>query len=588
MSFLTEIDRAKLLCAIVSKDRSRDMKLFSNMGRTLVNIFDGSDEGLEVWKSVCVEEMHTLCDEYWSFFKSDRADYNCFTSIKILLSYWPEETKQNIDSVKNILFELSKSNEKAYKEIQKLHLQNINDYDILMNKKLNIAVFIKYRMHYNIITLERWASRDNPIEYEKLLSEQKYISEDVYDIKFGTNIWEDIYYRFLINDTNIKTISDIVKLLRSSLGFICKNSGLFIVKNNNGVSFISETSFISTCSKINMKNFNGIALSDIIHDFKKYIYYKDIQYQPLLSDPDILNLFSGYQAIETPNINMKVIDTICNHIRDILCDGNIEIYNYLLDWLSYVIQSPYKPETAIVMIGKQGIGKTVFWECFVKYIIGLSNSFIASSLSDITGRFTGQVANKRFLLVNECKNGSKHDHEYLKTMITDNFIRMERKGHDMVQINSSHCVVITSNSHIHDYIDNDDRRFLAIKCSDQKQDRTYFNKLVNAFISDPNIFFTWLQKRDISNFNPSNRPVSEFQEEIKENNKNSVQLFLETHNYQDWTLGMIIYDEYKTWCSTHNHDCIVQNRFKSNASDLIESKRSNKGILYKSKFIPTQ
>jgi len=585
MNFLSELERAKLLCTIVSKDRSRDMKLFSNMGRTLVNIFDGSHEGLEIWKSVCVEEMYSLCDEYWSFFNSDRVGTNCYTTVQQLLKFWPDSVKQDIDSVKNELLKLSKINDQAYKEINKLHLNDCNNFDILMEKKLNISVFKKYRMHYNLGTLERWASLDNPTGYLGLISDAKYISENIFDIKFGTRIWENVYHNILTNDPDIKSLSDIIVLLRSSIGFVFKNSGTFIIKNIQGISYAPEKSFLSSCSKLRIKVLNGTTLSDIIEKFKHYIYYNDIHYKPFISDPDVLNLFSGYQAVETVNVDMSIIDIICNHIKDVLCNGNIEIYNYLLDWLSYIIQSPYKPEIAIVMIGKQGIGKTVFWEWFTNHIIGMSNSFIASSLSDVTGRFTNQIANKRFILINECKSGYKHDHEYLKTMITDNFIRMERKGYDMVQINSSHCVVITSNSFDHEYINNDDRRFFVIKCSDIKNDRSYFTNLVTTLMKDPNVFFTWLKQRDISKFIPSIIPKSDIQDEIKENNKNSVQLFLQTHFYQDWTQGLLVYNEYKAWCSINGYEPVLQNRFKTNANDIIETKRATSGIMYKSKYL---
>ena len=50
------------------------------------------------------------------------------------------------------------------------------------------------------------------------------------------------------------------------------------------------------------------------------------------------------------NINTDVISNFLSLIHEVIADSNEDIYNYLLNWISYIIQNPgNKTETAIVL-----------------------------------------------------------------------------------------------------------------------------------------------------------------------------------------------------------------------------------------------
>jgi len=78
-------DQAKALelLPLISKDRSRDMSFFLAMGRCLYRIFSGSDKGLDLWRDVSIEEMHSLCDEYWPTLDTTCTYYRIHT-----LQFW--------------------------------------------------------------------------------------------------------------------------------------------------------------------------------------------------------------------------------------------------------------------------------------------------------------------------------------------------------------------------------------------------------------------------------------------------------------------------------------------------------------------
>jgi len=575
MIHLTDRQKAEKLVTLINKNRSRDISLLLYIGRTLVNIFDGEDIALTLWKSVCVEEIIPLCDEYWPIISSERVTPRMFMKIGEFLSLMPDIDINDIDTVKSILNQCMKCSESAYKMISRLNIDKHDNVTSLINKKIDIRTLERYKYRYDIHTLEKWASRDNPSEYNILLDISNYVDNSIYDTYFGSSIWADIQKYILLGDKKYSNISSILKLLRSSIGCVKRGKGFFVMNDVDNISICTDNQFISMCSKIKVKTLNNIPLSDIVIEFMPYLMYRDITYYPGIKDIDTLNLFYKYEAIEVTDIDDDAIDTILYHIRHILANNNEEIYNYILNWLSFIIQRSEKPETVLLQIGIPGIGKTVFWEWFADRIIGMNNSFIAATLSDITGRFNGHVANKRFLLVNECKGTSKHDHEYLKTLITDSYVRLERKGQDLVQINSSHCIVITSNHRDHHFIDEHDRRFLAIECSKEKRDITYFSNLISVLDRSNDIFYTYLLKRDISNFNPSILPVTSIKQDMIEINIHPVKQFLSEYIWNDWLSANQVYSVYKEWCMKSSISPVPNNKFKTYAENMIDTKKVN-------------
>lgn len=575
MIHLTDRQKAEKLVTLINKNRSRDISLLLYIGRTLVNIFDGEDIALTLWKSACVEEIIPLCDEYWHIISSERVTPRMFMKIGEFLSLMPDIDINDIDTVKSILNQCMKCSESAYKMISRLNIDKHDNVASLINKKIDIRTLERYKYRYDIHTLEKWASRDNPSEYNILLDISNYVDNSIYDTYFGSSIWADIQKYILLGDKKYSNISSILKLLRSSIGCVKRGKGFFVMNDVDNISICTDNQFISMCSKIKVKTLNNIPLSDIVIEFIPYLMYRDITYYPGIKDIDTLNLFYKYEAIEVTDIDDDAIDTILYHIRHILANNDEEIYNYILNWLSFIIQRSEKPETVLLQIGIPGIGKTVFWEWFADRIIGMNNSFIAATLSDITGRFNGHVANKRFLLVNECKGTSKHDHEYLKTLITDSYVRLERKGQDLVQINSSHCIVITSNHRDHHFIDEHDRRFLAIECSKEKRDITYFSNLISVLDRSNDIFYTYLLKRDISNFNPSILPVTSIKQDMIDINIHPVKQFLSEYIWNDWLSASQVYSVYKEWCMKSSISPVPNNKFKTYAENMIDTKKVN-------------
>lgn len=582
MDVLDDIQKTERLVSLINKDRSRDATYHLYMGRVMANIYkDDSDTGLSMWKGTCVDAIKPLCDELWYNIFSTKIGNRMFISIGDFLGMIPDVDIADIDSVKTILYKMSRCTEQSYKMISRLSLDKIDDLQYLLNRKIDMRTLEKYKYRYDIRTLERWARIDDPSGYDKLINDIMYIPNSVYETSFGSRVWGEVQAMILSNDTSISSIEHIVRLLRSCIGIVKRGNGFVIINDRNDVSISTETQFLRTCSRIRVRQLNNVSLDSIINRYMLYLMYMDVVYTPGVYDEDVLNLFNGYAAVRCDNIDNTYIDTILNHIRLSLCNDNEELYEYILDWLSYIVQNPDKPGTVLMMIGRPGIGKTIFWEWFSDRVIGNNNSYIASTLSEITGRFNSHIANKRFILINECKGTSKHDHEYLKTLITDSYIRLEKKGQDIVQINSNHCIVVTSNHSDHHFIDEHDRRFVIIECSKYKNDISYFRNLSNALDHANDMFYTYLMNRDISSYVPSIIPHTSIKEEIKAINIHPVQQFLSSNRWIDWIQGSLIYEQYKDWSITNSMTPVPSNKFRIYAGDMIDTKRGNKGIMYK-------
>lgn len=528
----------------------------------------------------CGSQYQYLCDEWWPGIIESLKEPIGVIPVESLVTKFPDVDITNINEVMTLLKNIAETNDKFAQIMIKYHMDSYVDIHKLLALKIDVSSMMKYKIGYNIKTLERWAKLDNPEKFKELMDKDNYIPAAIMDVKFGALTWNEVQDDIMKGSIGDDGISGLLTLLRSSIAFISSGTGLFITNDMNGISLCSRNSFLSRCSELKIHALNDIDLKSVLFDYLSYITYHKVTYYPGVTSEHVLNLFSGYQGILVPNPNMDKVDVILDHIRTIICNNDDKCYEYFIDWLSYIVQNPKKPGVAILLIDtKGGIGKTMFCEFIMQNIIGLTNSFAVATLSDVSGKFNGHLANKRFIYVSEVKGCSKHDHDTLKANLTDKFIKLERKGHDPIQMESSHCFLLSSNHQNHHFILEDDRRFCVIECSRTVHPREYYVKLAEA-MKYHNDFYTFLKTRDISGFDPEIFPKTEKRAEIAETNLNSVQYFLKEISWNDWESASTIYTWYSEFCIKNNLLSIPSNKFKIYADGLIESKRMTKGMAY--------
>lgn len=170
---------------------------------------------------------------------------------------------------------------------------------------------------------------------------------------------------------------------------------------------------------------------------------------------------------------------ITNHIRDVWCNGDKAVYNWVMTWLAYVIQVPgRKPHTSLVLLGPPGTGKSIIFEYGFARILGPMYGASASR-DDVAGRWSGHLVGKLMWLSEETLfKGDLKGMQVLKDRISRNTVDVEKKGVDKFPMPSYTRYIFTSNLGHALHIEPDDRRFCVLQTATiHQQDEVYFDAM---------------------------------------------------------------------------------------------------------------
>jgi Bifunctional DNA primase/polymerase, N-terminal/Family of unknown function (DUF5906)/Primase C terminal 2 (PriCT-2) len=174
-----------------------------------------------------------------------------------------------------------------------------------------------------------------------------------------------------------------------------------------------------------------------------------------------LNLWSGF-SVEPKTGTCEYFLTM---IRDDLCDGNADVFEYVINWTAWKVQNPGSlPETSISFIGAKGTGKTTYGESVAK-IFG-EHGIVVSDISQVVGRFNGHLETKCFAYLDEAVWGGDKRHESgIKKLITDKSASYEYKGVDIFDGINRVGVISGGNEEWQVPASMDERRFCVSKVS---------------------------------------------------------------------------------------------------------------------------
>jgi len=107
--------------------------------------------------------------------------------------------------------------------------------------------------------------------------------------------------------------------------------------------------------------------------------YERVVFSPEHDVPGAYNLWTGFSCEARPGDCGLFLE----HLRQNICGGNEEYYNYLLGWVARLVQKPASPgQVAVVLRGDLGTGK----------------GFFVSQLGSLFGRHYLQVSNPQHLV----------------------------------------------------------------------------------------------------------------------------------------------------------------------------------------------
>ena len=161
------------------------------------------------------------------------------------------------------------------------------------------------------------------------------------------------------------------------------------------------------------------------------------------SHPDFLNLWQGwaYDPVQKEG-GWSLLETL---LRDGLCAGDADVFEYVMKWSAYMIQRPEKPaEVAICFQGPKGAGKGTFGRT-MSALAGRHGMHVTSS-SQVSGRFNSHLRDTICLFADEAI--TPHDKEAeskLKGLITEKTQAYEGKGADIITGRNCVHIIMASN-----------------------------------------------------------------------------------------------------------------------------------------------
>ena len=426
-----------------------------------------------------------------------------------------------------------------------------------------------------------------------------------------TNSYESILS--LMKDKGLQTYEETKELFEETHCKIIDLSLFFKeIKNNEEVLYKSFTESSLKTSYKHLKYYTPIKDKNDIWNVSKqdFIFawlcdenirtYNDVNViPPPLKCPDhILNMWCDFtfnsEKYENYTEMKTEVDFILNHIK-ILCNNEIEVYEYFCKWIGQMIQYPAVKTICPVLISKQGAGKGTFMR-MMERMMGSKKVFETTTPSrDVWGQFNGLMVNTFLVNLNELsKKETIESESQIKGLITDAALTINNKGQNAMKITSHHRFIISTNKEEPINTSSDDRRNLIIRCSDQLiNNKNYFEK-INDYIDDDNVIkslFEYFKSiPNLNKFNKLEKPTTTYQENLKELSKNPIELFIEDlimENFDEYNLEYTtkeLYQEFNKYISKgkYNYECNYQ-KFSCRLNRLnhkgIINKRTNRGTI---------
>ena len=273
---------------------------------------------------------------------------------------------------------------------------------------------------------------------------------------------------------------------------------------------------------------------------------------------DRYNIYKGMDIVKTGECDVDKISHFLDHIKNILCDGNVDVYEYTINWFARIIQTPHlKNKVGLVWYSEEeGVGKNIVLDV-IRDIIGKDYYYSTSCLENLLGNFNAAIEGKILINLNECTwGGDKRKEGRLKELITENQITINQKNVKTYSIDNYANVVVTSNNDWILGINKNDRRWQMITCSNDKFDADYYKSLANV---DKSNLCNYFHSIDLQGYDPTKRIKTELHHQQIEQNMDTTEMYwrecLETRSVANCTLSddpdclmeiskKIVYDDY--------------------------------------------
>ncbi len=213
------------------------------------------------------------------------------------------------------------------------------------------------------------------------------------------------------------------------------------------------------------------------------------------------NGYNLYRGRQIPAVQGNA-EPLKAFIRDVVCGGRNDLFDFVWLYMAHTVQRPgEKPQTAIVLRGDGGCGKSTFGLIFE--LLAAPYCLTISEGEHVTGRFAGQHLSTAIVAV--CTEalfaGDPKVNGKIKNLVTAESILVEPKGLPPIIMPSYTRFIFDSNYERVVPIDGNgsERRYLVMEISDaHKDDHEYFDKIYKEIEGDGFAALLW----ELENYRP--------------------------------------------------------------------------------------
>ena len=313
---------------------------------------------------------------------------------------------------------------------------------------------------------------------------------------------------------------------------------------------ILNDTYLNRCDK-KLKNYYHTEIDELrtpVFEINKPVFYEsNINLCPQLP------IFKPYKDF-TDSIKSKV-EIFLSFVKEVLCNNNLEIYNYLLKWLSNLSKGNKNDCALVLKTLTKGVGKSTLTTMLMDYVLG-NDLCIETGSGPIKSNFNSILGGKLLVVFEEIETFSQSEWSAvdcrLKRQITSNKITLEKKGQDCIECTNINNYILLSN---HDVCDDDRRYFVLDVSTHRKGDRAYWSNIYdNCFNKDVgSALYSYLREINTEKFQPQDYPITKNKLKSISKRLDTVYLFLKNefilqHKHIEIRLTDL-YNSYKVYCS---------------------------------------
>lgn len=263
----------------------------------------------------------------------------------------------------------------------------------------------------------------------------------------------------------------------------------------------------------------------------------------------VYNMWKGFSCEAIPGCCDKFLD----HVRNNVCNGVVEHYEYLMGWLARCTQQPDSPGyAAVVMRGVPGSGKSFFVKSFGS--LWGRHFMQVTDPKHLVGSFNAHLRDCVVLFGDEAfYAGDKRHESILKMLITEEMLTIEAKGIDAeASANYVHLFMASNDSWVVP-AGFGDRRFFVLDVSHRHaRDNDYFGTIQHELDNGGReALLHHLLNYDLRDFEVRDIPATEALQEQK---------LMSMSGEQDWWLLKLrdgrLLEEDDSWGRVCTHDLL--------------------------------